>query len=497
MQSDEGLNAYGAVTWGQFFIYQGFNEHCGWMHTSNNVDIADLYAEKINKTDKGLFYEYDKKKYPVDERKITIRYLENNSLKTKSFTTYFTNKGPIMAIRDGKWISLKSKNRNPQSLVQSWVRTKAKSFEDYQKAMDLKANTSNNTVYADTKGNIAYWHGNFIPIRNPQYNWADVVDGSTSATAWKGLHEVKDMVHVYNPPNGWLQNCNSTPFSVAGKYSPLKSNFPTYIAPDGENFRGIAATKLLNRPIKYTLDKVIATGYDPYLPAFEILIPALLQAYAQLPQSDPLIEELKAQMAILKAWDYRSGENSIATTLAMEWAPKMNASIRKVYINPGEKDQVENTKAFAKTARPNELLDPLVATVADLKKRFGKWDIAWGEVNRFQRLTGAVNEKYDDSLPSYPVGFGSAMWGQLASFRTSPTQNNRRYGFSGNSFVCAVEFGKRIKAKSILAGGNSGDVNSKHFSDQAEMYSKGQFKDVLFYKEDVLKNAERTYQPGN
>jgi len=497
MQSEEGLNAYGAVTWGQFFIYQGFNEHCGWMHTSNNVDIADLYAEKITKTDKGLFYEYDKKKYPVDERKITIRYLENNSLKTRTFNAYFTNKGPIMAIRDGKWISLKSKNRNPQSLVQSWVRTKAKSFEDYQKAMDLKANASNNTVYADNKGNIAYWHGNFIPIRNPKYNWADVVDGSTSATAWKGLHEVKDMVHVYNPPNGWLQNCNSTPFTVAGKYSPIKSNYPTYMAPDGENFRGIAATKLLNRPIKYTLDKVIATGYDPYLPAFEILIPALLHAYEQLPQSDPLIEELKAPMAVLKVWDYRSGENSVATTLAMEWAPRMNAAIRKVYINPGEKDQVESTTAFAKTARPNELLDPLLATIADLKKRFGKWDIAWGEVNRFQRLTGAVNEKYDDNLPSYPVGFGSAMWGQLASFRTSPTQNNRRYGFSGNSFVCAVEFGKRIKAKSILAGGNSGDVNSKHFSDQAEMYSKGQFKDVLFYKEDVLKNAERTYQPGN
>ena len=497
MQSEEGLNAYGAVTWGQFFIYQGFNEHCGWMHTSNNVDIADMYAEKITKTDKGLFYEYDKKKYPVDERKITIRYLENNSLKTRTFTTYFTNKGPIMAIRDGKWISLKSKNRNPQSLVQSWVRTKAKSFEDYQKAMDLKANASNNTVYADTKGNIAYWHGNFIPIRNPQYNWADVVDGSTSATAWKGLHEVKDMVHLYNPPNGWLQNCNSTPFSVAGKYSPLKSDYPTYMAPDGENFRGIAATKLLNKPIKYTLDKVIATGYDPYLPAFEILIPALLHAYAQLPQSDPLIEELKAPIAILKAWDYRSGENSIATTLAMEWAPRMNAAIRKVYINPGEKDQVESTTAFAKTARPNELLDPLVATIADLKKRFGKWDVIWGEVNRFQRLTGKINEKYDDNLPSNPVGFGSAMWGQLASFRTSPTANNRRYGFSGNSFVCAVEFGKRIKAKSILAGGNSGDVNSKHFSDQAEMYSKGQFKEVLFYKEDVVKNAERSYQPGD
>lgn len=496
MQSEEGLNAYGAVTWGQFFVYQGFNEHLGWMHTSNNVDIADMYAEKITKTDKGLFYEYDKKKYPVVQKKMTFKYLDGTNLKTKNFTTYFTNKGPIMAIRDGKWISLKSKNRNTASLVQSWVRTKAKSFEEYQKAMDLKANASNNTVYADAKGNIAYWHGNFIPVRDTKYNWSDVVDGSTSATAWKGLHNVKDMVHIYNPVNGWLQNCNSTPFSVAGKNSPIKANYPTYMAPDGENFRGVAANRLLNIPTKYTLDKVIATGYDTYLPAFEVLVPALLKAYAQLPQSDPLIEELKAPIAVLKAWDYRSGELSEASTIAFEWAQKLNPIIQKVYINPGEKDQVEHTIAFAASARPNDLLDPLKATIADLTKRFGKWQIAWGEVNRFQRLTGAVTEKYDDALPSLPVAFGSALWGQLSSYRSNPFKTNKRYGFSGNSFVCAVEFGARIKAKSILAGGNSGDPTSKHFTDQALMYSKGQFKDVLFYKEDVLKHVERSYQPG-
>lgn len=496
MQSEEGLNVYGAVTWGQFFIYQGFNEHCGWMHTSNNVDIADMYAEKITKTDKGLFYEYDKKKYPVGIKKVEIRYKDGEAIKAKSFTTYFTNNGPVMAIRDGKWISLQSKNRNTQSLIQSWVRTKSKSFADYQKAMDLKANASNNTVYADAQGNIAYWHGNFIPIRNPSYNWANLVDGSISATAWKGLHPVKESVHVYNPPNGWLQNCNSTPFTVAGKNSPLKANYPSYMAPDGENFRGVAAVRLLSRPQKYTLEKVITTGYDTYMPAFDVLIPALLKAYAQLPQSDPLIEELKAPIALLKNWDYRSGENSEAAALAMEWAPRLNMNIQKVYINPGERDQVENTKAFAASARPNELLDPLKATLADLNKRFGKWQIAWGEVNRFQRLTGAINEKYDDNTPSLPVGFGSAMWGQLPSFRSTMFKTNKRYGSSGNSFVCVVEFGKRIRAKSVLAGGNSGDPNSKHFNDQALMYSKGQFKDVLFYKEDVVKNAERTYKPG-
>lgn len=496
MQSEQGLNAYGAVTWGQFFVYQGFNEFCGWMHTSNNVDIADMYAEKITKTTKGLFYEYDKKLLPVGQKKISIKYLTGSTLKEKTFTTYFTNNGPVMAIRDGKWISLKSKNRNTASLVQSWIRTKSKSFEDYQKAMDLKANASNNTVYADAKGNIAYWHGNFIPIRDKKYNWAEVVDGSISATAWKGLHPVKETVYVYNPVNGWLQNCNSTPFSVAGTSSPKKENYPGYMAPDGENFRGVGAVKLLSKSQKYTLDQVIATGYDTYLSAFAVLVPALIKAYEQLPKSDPLLDELKEPIGVLKTWDYRSAENSVATTLAFEWAQKLNPIIQKVYIDPGEKDQVQNTIEFAAKARPNELIDPLKATIVDLTKRFGKWEMPWGEVNRFQRLTGAITERYDDNLTSLPVGYGSALWGQLPSFRSNPFKTNKRYGFSGNSFVCAVEFGSRIKAKSILAGGNSGDPSSKHFNDQALMYSKGQFKDVLFYKEDVVKNAERTYQPG-
>jgi acyl-homoserine-lactone acylase len=497
MQSEEGLHAYGAITWGQFFVYQGFNDFCGWMHTSNNVDIADMYAEKITKTGNGLFYEYDKKKFPVGVKKVNLKYRVGANIKLRTFTTYFTNNGPVMAVRDGKWISLKSKNRNTQSLIQSWIRTKSKSFEDYQKAMDLKANASNNTVYADAKGNIAYWHGNFIPIRNPKYDWANVVDGSTSATAWKGLHNVKDMVHVYNPANAWLQNCNSTPFSVAGKNSPKKANYPPYMAPDGENFRGVNANRLLTRPIKYNLDQVIATGYDTYLPGFAVLIPALLKAYDQLPQSDPLLEELKGPIGVLKTWDYRSGENSVASTLAMEWGQKLSTAIQRVYVNPGEKDQVESTLAFAASARPNDLLEPLKATITDLNKRFGKWNIAWGEVNRFQRLTGNINEQYNDSLPSLPVGFGSALWGQLSSFRSNQFNTNKRYGFSGNSFVCAVEFGPKIKAKSILAGGNSGDPSSKHFNDQALMYSKGQFKTVLFYKEDVLKHVERSYSPGD
>ncbi len=496
--SEEGLNAYGAVTWGQMFVYQGFNEFCGWMHTSCNVDVSDVYAEKIITKDNKMFYEFDKKMLPVKQKKISINYLENGALKTKNFTTYFTHHGPIMAKRNDQWISLKSYNRSMTSLIQSWKRTKAKGFEDYKKVMDLRANTSNSTVFADNKGNIAYWHGNFVPVRDKKYNWANIMDGSTSATEWKGLHDVDETVHVYNPTNSWLQNCNSTPFSAAGNLSPRKADFPPYMAPDGENFRGVNAVKVLDKEKSYTIDKVIAAGYDTNLAAFEVLLPALINIFEKnVKPTDSLYATLSEPIAELKKWNYHSSESSVATTLAIEWATKLNPIIQRLYTDEGETDQVENTKKLAETATPEQILPPLLTVVNDLKKRYGSWQIAWGEVNRYQRISSDIQQKYDDAQSSVPVGFASALWGMLPSYNSRFYPNTKkRYGVSGNSFICAVEFGPKIKAKSLLAGGESGDPNSKHFNDQLEMYTKGKFKDVLFYKEDVMKNAEKTYRPG-
>ena len=497
--SDEGLHAYGAVTWGQFFVYQGFNKNCGWMHTSCNVDVADVYAERITKKDGHFFYEYDQKMKPVVEKPITIEYRDGDIIKTRTFTTFSTQHGPIMAKRDGKWLSLRSFNRSVRSLVQSWQRTKAKGFEDYKKVMDLRANTSNSTVFADNKGNIAYWHGNYVPVRDKTLNWSKIMDGSSPATEWRGLHTVAETVHSYNPANGWLQNCNSTPFSVAGGNSPKKANYPPYMAPDGENFRGVNAVRVLDKEKKYTLDKVIAAGYDTYLSAFEVLIPALVNAFEkEVKPDDSLYIALNEPTTLLRNWDYRVAENSAATTLAVEWAQKLSLSITRLYIDEGEIDQVESTKRFAATATLQQLTAPLLAAMNELKSKFGKWQMPWGEINRFQRLTGNLQSTYNDSLPSYPVSFASALWGMLPSYNSRPyAGTNKRYGVSGNSFICAVEFGPRVKAKSLLAGGNSSNPASKHFNDQSLMYTQGKFKDVLFYKEDVLKNAERTYRPGD
>ncbi|MEJ7625649.1 MAG: penicillin acylase family protein [Ferruginibacter sp.] len=498
MVSEEGLNVYGAVTWGQFFIYQGFNEKCGWMHTSSNVDVADLYAEKIIKSKGRWYYNYDGKQRPVTSKRISLQYYKNTNtaLLTKDITAFSTHHGPVLGEKDGQWLALKASNRSLNGLIQSWQRIKARGFSDYKKTMDLKSNTSNNTVYADAEGNIAYWHGNFIPRRDVKYNWAGAVDGSTSATEWKGLHKTEETIHLYNPPNGWLQNCNSTPFTVAGINNPKKENYPLYMAPDAENFRGINAVRVLSREKSYNLDKVIAAGYDTYMTAFVKLVPALVKAFEEKKEG---YENLKKPVQLLKEWDMHASVNSIATTLAVEWAtllmPKM--------VPGGDEDeyhyvnQVSRTANFVNTASPDDLLKPLDSVIIKLTERFGTWEVKWGDVNRFQRISSDIDQKYNDASPSIPVAFASAIWGMLPSYSASYFPGTKkRYGVNGNSFICAVEFGDKIKAKSLLAGGQSGNPGSKHFTDQANMYSKGQFKDVLFYKEDVLKNIEKQYHPG-
>ncbi|MBX9783627.1 MAG: penicillin acylase family protein [Chitinophagaceae bacterium] len=498
VNSNEGLNVYGAVTWGQFFIYQGFNPYCGWMHTSSNVDVSDMYAEEIKKEGAGYVYKYDGKWLPVKEKSILLKYKNGNELKAKTVTAYFTQHGPVMAKRNNQIISVQSNNRDMKGLMQSWLRTKAKGLDDYKKVMELKANTSNNTVFADSKGNIAYWHGNFVPVRDKNLNWGKVMDGTTSATNWKGLHTEEQVIHMYNPSTGFIQNCNSTPFTVSGSASPKKKDYPVYMAPDGENFRGINAVRVLSKENKFTIDKTIAAGYDTYLAAFEILIPALIKIYeANIPATDTFYNAIKEPMNLLKQWDYRVAENSVATALAIEWAQLLGPAIRKVYIEDGETDQVAATKLFADSASPAQLLNPLLMVVNNFKNKFGKWNVAWGELNRYQRVSNEIQQKYDDSKESFPVAFASSAWGMLPAYNSNYYPGAKlRYGTSGNSFICAAEFGKRIKAKSLLAGGVSGDVNSPHFKDQLLMYTKGQFKEVLFYKEEVEKNAERKYKPG-
>lgn len=497
MVSNEGLNVYGAATWGNFFVYQGFNEHCGWMHTSSYADVADVYEEAIEKQKTGVFYRYNGKIMQARSKPVIIRYKKDGQLLQKKITAYYTHHGPVMGSRNGKWLSLQERNRSLAALEQSWLRTKARSFSEFKKVMELRSNNSNNTVYADDQKNIAYWHGNFVPVRDTNYNWSLPVDGSTAATAWKGVHALNEIVQVINPATGFIQNCNSTPFTAAGSSSPAASHYPAYMAPDGQNARAVNAARLLSAAHQVTLEKMIDIGYDRYLAAFEILLPPLFAAYENLPANDTMKSTLQQPINILKAWNGYAGASSVATTLAVEWGTRL------LQQAPRPKNDHEATNAIgtfnwlATQVKPKVQLQLLAATVKSLQSRLGTWRMAWGDLNRYQRNNSSTNNNFNDSSWSLPVALASATWGSLPSFNSRYFPGAKlRYGISGNSFIAAVEFGKTVKAKTIMTGGESFDPASPHFTDQAEGFITGRFKDVNFYKKDVLKNKVKEYHPG-
>jgi len=490
--SDEGLDVYGAVTWGQFFIYQGFNPHCGWMHTSSYADVGDLYAEKMSKKDGQWYYEYDGSLKPVATRQLVLKVKNGDHTDDHTITGYYTHHGPVLGSRDGNWLALKANNRSYNALLESWLITKATTFAEYKKAMGLLSNATNNTVYADDQGNIAFWYGNFMPRRDPKLDWTLPVDGSTSATEWRGLHSTDEIVHVYNPATGWIQNCNSTPFACSGESSPDKSKYPAYMAPDGQNYRAVNAIKLLTGSGKLTMDDVTKIGYDHYLAAFDVMLPPLFKAFEGAP--DSVKQRLGEPIEVLKQWDRRSAINSVATTLAVEWGANVMRELPPAKTVEASTCQTERLSDFMQTVSPGGLLAQLNTTVTTLDKRYGTWKTPWGDINRYQRPADGIT--FSDSAPSLPVGQTSSVFGQLPSFVSRPVNTQKRYGYSGNSFVSIVEFGSRIRAKSIVTGGESFDSASKHYTDQAGMYIAGTFKDVLFYKADVLKYAEKTYHPG-
>ena len=493
MASDSGLDAYGAVTWGQLFIYQGFNDHVGWMHTSSGADTVDQYLETVRRIGGHYFYRYGRYERPITTSEIVVPYKTTNGMAQRRFTVYHTHHGPIIREQDGKWVSIRMMQKPVQQLMQSFLRTKARSYKAYRQTMELKANSSNNTVFADADGDIAYFHGNFIPRRDPRFDFTRPVDGSDPATEWQGELAIDETPHLLNPRSGWLYNSNNWPWSAAGSGSPRKEDYPAYVETGMESARGIHAIRLLRDKKDFTLESLVASAYDSYLPWFAKTIPALLKAWDETPTADPLKSKLAEQISLLRSWDMRWNANSVPTSLAVFWGEEL---LRTLGVDAKAAHRPSEDYIAAK-ATPMQLLQALAAASGRLTADFGSWKTPWGEINRYQRINGDIVQRFDDQLPSIPVAFTAATWGSLASFAARAYPGTKKwYGTSGNSFVAAVEFGPRIRAVAVTAGGESGDPRSPHFNDQALRYATGNLREVYFYRAQLNGHIEREYHPG-
>ena len=486
MTSDEHLNAYGAATWGQFFIYQGFNEHAGWMHTSSAVDATDEYLETVVEKGGKYFYKYGGGERPFISKTITVPYRTATGLAERNFTVFYTHFGPVVRSTKGRWVAFRSMQEPLKALTQSFSRTKSRNISDFRRSMKLHANSSNNTIYADSDGNIAYFHANFIPRRNPKFNWKEPVDGSNPATEWRDLLSFAESPNAINPASGWVYNANDWPWAAAGPSSPRRYDFPPYVDNGMESPRGRHAVMVLQNRKDFTIEELRNAAFDSYLPGFEKSVPALIKAYDNVPALHPLKAQLAGQVEMLRNWNFRWSTSSVPTSLAIYYGTEL-----------GHLD-AESPHADGFEPTTEQQLRALSAASDRLTAEFGSWKTPWGEINRFQRLDDQIETAFDDAAPSVPVGFPSGNWGSLASFGARPYPNTKRwYGTSGNSFVAVVEFGKQgVHARAVTAGGVNGIVGTKHFNDQAQRYASGNLRDVYFYPEQLVGHTERSYKPG-
>jgi len=483
--SRQGLDAYGAATWGQFFIYQGFNRHAGWMHTSSGVDNIDEFAVTVTPSANGPTYRHGQRQRSVTARPITLAYRKpDGTMGSRTITTYATHHGPVVRADDGKWIAVALMNRPVEALQQSFLRTKAVDIASFLKVAALKANSSNNTLFADSKGGIAYFHPQFVPLRDDRFDYSKPVDGSDPAADWKGLHALSTLPQVIRPKNGWVMNVNDGPWWAAGEDSPRQAAFPRYMDAAGIDPRTAHAIRVLSASPRFTLDGLVEAAYDPWLPTFAELLPGLVAAHHDAP--DPARAEA---IALLGQWDCRWSLASIETSLAVFWADALWAKGSETAATQNIPVQ-DWMKRKATAAQKLAALDEAMARLA---ADFGSWRVPWGEINRFQRNDAGIVQAFDDAKPSTPVPFTSGRWGSLAAFGAERHPGTRRYyGTHGNSFVAAVEFGPRVRARAVTAGGASGDPASPHFNDQAERYASGDLRPVYFYPEELAGRVRST-----
>jgi acyl-homoserine-lactone acylase len=442
-----------------------------------------------------LGYRYGSTIRPVIVKPVTVRVRQaNGSLADRSFDTLRTHHGPIVRSEGGRWVAYAILDNPVAALEQSFLRTKARNLKEFMAVAERRANSSNNTLFADKSGTIAYLHPQFVPLRDNRFDFTRPVDGSNPATDWKGLHTVASLPNVINPRSGYVFNSNDAPWPTAGRGTMNSANYPRYMDQWGWNARTDHALLVLNEERAFTIDKLVAAAYDRRQPGFDLLLPGLFAAFDWLPANDVRRRRLAEPVAALRSWDRRWSGDSIAQTLGVHWGEAMWKEASKGVRGRNTAEVYARMKGLA----PDRKLAALGSALDLLQRDFGGWKVKWGDINRFQRNDGAIVQTFDDRKPSIAVPFPSADWGSLASFgaRTYPG-TVKRYGTSGNSFVAVVEFGKDgPRAVAVTAGGVNGDPRSPHFLDQAQAYADGRLQPVHFAPADVKAHAREIYRPG-
>jgi len=470
IKSDEGWNFTGYTRFGFPFPYVGHNESLGWVSTDNAADQADLYLETFDDSAHPTAYRYGKGYRQATVWTDTIAVKTEGGIERRVFSFRKTHHGPIMGVRDGKPLALRMAKLDGDGWLEEWFKmTRARRVSELKAAMRPLNMLFGNVMAADADGNTFYLYNGAVPVRDPRFDWSSPVDGTDPATEWKGYHPIADLPQLTNPPTGWMQNCNTTPFLLTSNGNPDSSKFPRYMVQESDNWRGLVSRRILESTPRFTWDDWVRVAFDNYVIGADSLLPRLLRDFGADSAGNA---RLAAAIDTLRRWNRHSDTASVAMTLYDRW-----------------------TEALDGGAAPLPALD---SALAGLEREWGRWGVPWGEINRLQRIDESADQEFADARSSIPVVGVSGRDGAVFTYYAGPIPGQkRRYGVAGASYVSVVDFGPTVRALAVHTMGASGDPQSPHYFDQAPLYARGEFRPAWFTLEEIKAHAERVYKPGS
>jgi penicillin amidase len=473
VHSDEGWNFTGYTRFGFPLPYVGHNENGGWVSTDNAADLTDVYLETFDDPARPLAYKYGKEYRLATERVEEIKVKTASGIETRKFNMRKTHHGPIVAALDGKLLALRMAKFESDGWLREWYdMTRATSLAALKRAMSPLNMLFGNVMYADRQGNTWYLYNGAVPKRDPRFDWTKPVDGSDPATEWQGYHTIDELPQLTNPQTGWMQNCNTTPFLLTSEGNPDPKQFPKYMVQEGDNPRGAISREILASKSKFTFDEWTRLAFDTRVMNAGKRLPSLIATLKQHldTTSDARLGEVYDELA---RWNQRSSNDSVAMTIFSLWHDRVSRD--------------EKPDAIA----------ALTEVINTLQRDFGTWKVAWGELNRLQRIDESKGEEFLDSRSSLAVSGVNGNDGAVFTFYAAPIRGQkRRYGVAGGTYISVVEFGPKVRALSIHTFGASGDPKNRHFMDQAALYSRGEFKPAWFTLDEIRANLEAAYHPG-